>query len=115
MQYFYIGDVNKANYYLDRSTKGRLEKKESKVREMYMSHLSHKRAHLDKNQVSFALLNSVSREGDADQDYNRGTLSMGGMIRISNIVSHLKKKVRNSNRSGILQKNRSGSNHSNSS
>ncbi len=37
LQYYYLGDINKADYYLDRYQKGKLEKKESKVREMYMT------------------------------------------------------------------------------
>jgi hypothetical protein len=44
-----MGDVEKANYYLDRSTRGKLEKKESKVRQMYLTNHEHKRRELNKN------------------------------------------------------------------
>ena len=76
---------------MDRCTRGKLEKKESKVRQMYLSNFDHKRKELNKNQVSFALLNSVNRDGS---ELAPLSLNIGTTIKISSIVSHLKKKVR---------------------
>jgi hypothetical protein len=76
---------------MDRSTRGKLEKKESKVRQMYLSNYDHKRKELNKNQVSFALLNSVNRDGS---ELTPLTLNMGTAIKVSSLVSHLKKRIR---------------------
>jgi hypothetical protein len=76
---------------MDRSTRGKLEKKESKVRQMYLSNYDHKRKELNKNQVSFALLNSVNRDGS---ELAPLSLNIGTAIKISSLVSHMKKRVR---------------------
>jgi hypothetical protein len=43
LQYFYLGQVQKTAYYQDRAARGKLEKRDSKVRYMYMQHLARKR------------------------------------------------------------------------
>ena len=58
---------------------------------MYLSNYDHKRKELNKNQVSFALLNSVNRDGS---ELTPLTLNMGTAIKVSSIVSHLKKRIR---------------------
>jgi hypothetical protein len=81
---------------MDRSTRGKLEKKDSKVRQMYLSNFDHKRKELDKNRVSFALLNSVNRDGS---ELGPVTLNVGSVVKISSLVSQLKHRVRKSSTS----------------
>ncbi len=72
---------------------------------MYLNNFEHKRREINKNQVSFALLNSINR--DKDEDLNPVTLSIGGAMRISGLVSQLKNKVRKN--SSSLQRDSSSS------
>ena len=37
VQYFYLGQLKKSNYYVDRMMRGKLEKKDSKIREIYLT------------------------------------------------------------------------------
>jgi len=43
LQYYYRGNLKVANYYLDRLMRGKFEKKESRIREIYMKQLDHRR------------------------------------------------------------------------
>jgi hypothetical protein len=37
IQYFYIGDLKRSQYYTDRMMRGKIERKDSKIREIYLS------------------------------------------------------------------------------
>lgn len=41
--YYYTGELKKSNYYVDRMMRGKLEKNDSKIKEIYMSQLKYKR------------------------------------------------------------------------
>lgn len=43
ISYYYTGELKKSNYYLDRMMRGKLEKNDSKIKEIYMSQLEYKR------------------------------------------------------------------------
>jgi len=52
-QYFYLCEPKKSSFYQDRALRGKLEKKESKVRAMYLAHLKYKRQFIQKYNVTF--------------------------------------------------------------
>ena len=56
--------MKRSKYYMDRMTRGKLEKKDSKIRSMYLTQLYHKRVIKSKNHVSFAQLNAITSKLD---------------------------------------------------
>ena len=112
LQYFYLGELKKSNYYIDRMARGKLEKQESKIRSMYLSQLHHKRHLKDKNQVSFAQLNAITSKLDeiyeraSRQGQRRQTISNNSSLGLSTIVSvaSFSKKVRNKITKTIVSK-----------
>ncbi|TNV83686.1 hypothetical protein FGO68_gene973 [Halteria grandinella] len=89
-QYYYLGDLKRAGFYLDRMQRGKVERKDSKVREMYLSQLNHKRSLKEKNQVSFAQLNSFNSL------YDSLTASPGKLGNLSfSTLTTITKKLKN--------------------
>ena len=52
-QYYYLGDLKKSQYYMDRMMRGKIEKKDSKIREIYLSQLHYRKQDKSKKSVNF--------------------------------------------------------------
>ena len=60
-QYFYLCDLKRSKYYQDRAERGKLEKKDSKIRAMYMGRLNFKKQFIEKYNVKFGQFNNLER------------------------------------------------------
>lgn len=61
VQYYYMGELQISLYYKDRAIRGKIEKKESQVKKIYLSALNYKINDQRKNQIS--LLHLGKAEG----------------------------------------------------
>ena len=92
-QYFYLGDLKKSNYYLDRMTRGKIEKADSKVRGMYLSNLKDKNVFKEKNMVSFAQLNAINHKFANMKAVGNKIKSLSGITKLINIANVMKSKA----------------------
>lgn len=54
-----MGELKKSKYYLDRMMRGKMEKGDSKIKEIYMSQLDYRRKDKQKNGINFVQVNDI--------------------------------------------------------
>ena len=64
MQYYYMGEMNKSRYYVDRMMRGKVEKKDSRIREIYLTQLEYKEADKQKHRVNFVSITDITEKLD---------------------------------------------------
>eukprot|EP00347_Sterkiella_histriomuscorum_P022582 403337936 len=61
IQYYYLGDLKRSQYYTDRMMRGKIEKKDSKIREIYLTQLEYRRQDRLKNSVKFVQVKEIAQ------------------------------------------------------
>lgn len=99
LQYYYLGDMKKSNYYVDRMMRGKAERKDSKIREIYLSQLEYRKKDRVKNSVSFVHVHELDMRLS---DVKNGQRSRVNSLNSPKSPKRLRSPVNRKNQSNLI-------------